>query len=148
MATGPLSLDDFKFLRLEAMPRSINMERQRSCEERSLHELEHGAPPPRPTIRNLEHLKIAENVETAFTSGKKNTSRLFSILETHHMMTEAWDALRQSLVYFRGQPVGTIAALDPSEDSLNYNQVLFFKVGELLIYAVYICFILQSVCNI
>ena len=41
----------------------------------------------------------------------------------HPMLFDAWEALKRSLVYFRGMPVGTIAALDPTEDSLNYNQV-------------------------
>ncbi|CAI5506114.1 unnamed protein product [Closterium sp. Naga37s-1] len=39
------------------------------------------------------------------------------------MVLEAWDALRVSQVLFRGRPVGTIAALDPSETALNYDQV-------------------------
>ena len=39
------------------------------------------------------------------------------------MIAEAWETLRRSLVYFRGQPVGTIAALDSSEEKLNYDQV-------------------------
>jgi hypothetical protein len=43
--------------------------------------------------------------------------------EPHPMIGDAWDALRRSLVFFRNKPVGTIAAMDPTEDSLNYNQV-------------------------
>jgi hypothetical protein len=40
-------------------------------------------------------------------------------------VNEAWEALRKSVVYFRGQPVGTIAATDhASEEVLNYDQVL------------------------
>lgn len=39
------------------------------------------------------------------------------------MFVDAWDCLRKSLVYYRGKPVGTIAAVDSSEDSLNYDQV-------------------------
>jgi hypothetical protein len=38
-------------------------------------------------------------------------------------VAEAWDALRRSLVVFRGQPVGTIAALDNTGEQLNYDQV-------------------------
>ncbi|KAJ0946590.1 putative beta-fructofuranosidase [Helianthus annuus] len=45
-------------------------------------------------------------------------------LEPHLMFVEAWDALRKTMVYFRGQPVGTIAALDNnSDEKLNYDQV-------------------------
>ncbi|KAL5765553.1 hypothetical protein ACOSP7_016170 [Xanthoceras sorbifolium] len=37
---------------------------------------------------------------------------------------EAWDLLRESIVYYCGNPVGTIAANDPSDSSiLNYDQV-------------------------
>uniref|UniRef100_A0A7N0V3S2 Alkaline/neutral invertase n=1 Tax=Kalanchoe fedtschenkoi TaxID=63787 RepID=A0A7N0V3S2_KALFE len=43
--------------------------------------------------------------------------------EPHPMVSEAWNALRRSLVLFRGQPVGTIAALDHSSEELNYDQV-------------------------
>ncbi|XP_023644007.1 probable alkaline/neutral invertase F [Capsella rubella] len=45
-------------------------------------------------------------------------------LDPNPMVTEAWEALCRSQVYFRGKPVGTIAAYDPaSEDALNYDQV-------------------------
>jgi len=37
---------------------------------------------------------------------------------------EAWELLRESIVYYCGHPVGTIAANDPSSTSiLNYDQV-------------------------
>lgn len=37
---------------------------------------------------------------------------------------EAWDLLRQSVVYYCGSPIGTIAANDPNSTSvLNYDQV-------------------------
>lgn len=40
------------------------------------------------------------------------------------MVADAWEALTRSIVYFRGQPVGTIAAYDhASEEVLNYDQV-------------------------
>ncbi|CAA7052394.1 unnamed protein product [Microthlaspi erraticum] len=52
---------------------------------------------------------------------------IFSIRDSfdiHPLVTEAWEALRRSQVYFRGQPVGTIAAYDhASEEVLNYDQV-------------------------
>ncbi|CAM0953511.1 unnamed protein product [Alopecurus aequalis] len=42
----------------------------------------------------------------------------------HTLVNEAWEALRKSVVFFRGQPVGTIAAVDhASEEVLNYDQV-------------------------
>ncbi|KAE8077402.1 hypothetical protein FH972_015969 [Carpinus fangiana] len=39
------------------------------------------------------------------------------------MMEEAWERVKKSYVYFKGQPVGTLAAMDPSAEDLNYNQV-------------------------
>lgn len=39
------------------------------------------------------------------------------------MMDEAWERLRSSFVYFQKKPVGTLAAVDPSAEALNYNQV-------------------------
>ena len=44
--------------------------------------------------------------------------------ERNATFLDAWDCLRKSIVYFRGDPVGTIAAMDPSENALNYDQVL------------------------
>jgi hypothetical protein len=34
----------------------------------------------------------------------------------------AWDALEQSIIYYQGRPVGTIAARDPDIAALNYDQ--------------------------
>lgn len=34
----------------------------------------------------------------------------------------AWDELRQSVIRYKGQPVGTVAARDPDSDTLNYDQ--------------------------
>lgn len=39
------------------------------------------------------------------------------------MIKEAWQRLENSIVYFNGLSVGTLAALDPNADALNYNQV-------------------------
>ncbi|GMH22540.1 hypothetical protein Nepgr_024383 [Nepenthes gracilis] len=39
------------------------------------------------------------------------------------MVDEAWESLKKSYVFFNGNPVGTLAALDPSVEALNYNQV-------------------------
>lgn len=35
---------------------------------------------------------------------------------------EAWSALEKSIIYYRGEPIGTIAALDPEIAALNYDQ--------------------------
>ncbi|KAE8728895.1 Cytosolic invertase 1 [Hibiscus syriacus] len=43
--------------------------------------------------------------------------------ENNAMMEEAWEALLKSYVYYKGLPVGTLAAMDPTAEALNYNQV-------------------------
>ncbi|KAK9910143.1 hypothetical protein M0R45_034118 [Rubus argutus] len=48
------------------------------------------------------------------------------------MVEEAWERLKKSFVYYRGKPVGTLAAMDPMAEALNYNQVFvrdFFPTG-------------------
>jgi hypothetical protein len=43
---------------------------------------------------------------------------------TKSIEDEAWDLLRQSVVFYCGSPIGTIAANDPNSTSvLNYDQV-------------------------
>lgn len=37
-------------------------------------------------------------------------------------MAEAWKALEDSIIYYYGEPVGTVAARDPDVEALNYNQ--------------------------
>jgi len=39
-----------------------------------------------------------------------------------HLVQDAWDLLEQSIVYYRGRPVGTVAARDPYVEALNYDQ--------------------------
>jgi hypothetical protein len=38
------------------------------------------------------------------------------------LVTEAWQHLEKSIIYYQGRPVGTIAANDPHLDALNYDQ--------------------------
>lgn len=38
------------------------------------------------------------------------------------MVDEAWKALEDSIIYYYGRPVGTVAARDPDVEALNYNQ--------------------------
>ncbi|GAU49689.1 hypothetical protein TSUD_91890 [Trifolium subterraneum] len=55
-----------------------------------------------------------------------NTTLLTKIslpLDPHPMISQAWESLKQSIVCFRGVPVGTIAALDNSDEKLNYDRV-------------------------
>ncbi|KAL3353855.1 hypothetical protein AABB24_018498, partial [Solanum stoloniferum] len=108
-------MDDFDLSKLLDKPR-INIERQRSFDERSLSELSIGL------SRGLD------NYENTYSPGRSGldtpASSARNSFEPHPMVAEAWDALRRSMVHFRGQPVGTIAAVDhAAEEVLNYDQV-------------------------
>lgn len=108
-------------------PRPLNMDRQRSLDEKSLSELSIGISPrhlPR-TVDNFS--RAVDHADFVYSPGRRsglNTPMSQHSFEPHPMVGEAWDALRRSLVYFRDRPVGTIAALDNSEEELNYDQVL------------------------
>ncbi|XP_021999909.1 probable alkaline/neutral invertase B isoform X1 [Helianthus annuus] len=101
-------------------PRRLNMERQRSFDERSLVEAS-----PRYTSW-AENGQRHIDLDSVFSPSKRspfNTPRGRYGYEAHPMFAEAWESLRKTMVYFRGQPVGTIAALDNSEEKQNYDQV-------------------------
>ncbi|KAL5201684.1 hypothetical protein ABZP36_036038 [Zizania latifolia] len=50
-------------------------------------------------------------------------SSAFHSFELYPIVGDALEVLRRSLVFFHGQPLGTIAAFDhASEEVLNYNQ--------------------------
>jgi hypothetical protein len=93
------------------------LERKRSFDEQSWSELSHR--------QNDGFDSVLQS--PAFPSGGFDSP--FSVAThfgggPHPLVNEAWEALRKSVVYFRGQPVGTIAALDhASEEVLNYDQV-------------------------
>jgi hypothetical protein len=114
--------DDFDLTHLLNKPR-INVERQRSFDDRSLSDVSYsgharggaggggfdGMYSPGGGLRSLV--------------GTPASSALHSF-EPHPIVGDAWEALRRSLVFFRGQPLGTIAAYDhASEEVLNYDQV-------------------------
>lgn len=42
--------------------------------------------------------------------------------ENDHLVTAAWEHLEKSVLFYRGQPVGTVAARDDTADALNYDQ--------------------------
>lgn len=109
-------MDDFDLSKLLDKPR-INIERKRSFDERSLSEL---------SIGLARGLDIYESSYSPIGRSTLDTpaSSARNSFEPHPMVAEAWEALRRSLVFFRGQPVGTIAAYDhSSEEVLNYDQV-------------------------
>ncbi|KAJ0257623.1 alkaline/neutral invertase D [Hirschfeldia incana] len=104
------SLSDVDDLsRLLDRPR-LNIERKRSFDERSFSE--------------MGILDSGINSPAGRSGWETPASSTRNSFEPHPMVAEAWDALRRSLVHFRGQPVGTIAAYDhASEEVLNYDQV-------------------------
>ncbi|KAG8368162.1 hypothetical protein BUALT_Bualt15G0016400 [Buddleja alternifolia] len=121
-------LDEFDFSRLPHRLRNLNLERQRSADQRPLAELALSYSPHPPSRAENFHRPF-DFLDSVFSPGKRsgfNTPRsLFGYGLNHEpnpMLAEAWDNLKRSLVYFRGQPVGTIAALDNSEENLNYDQ--------------------------
>lgn len=123
--TNEIEEDEFK--RLLDRPRPLNMERQRSFDERSLGDLAIGFSPRLSSRVSSENFaRLIDSFDQTPSPGRKsefNTPRSQNGFEQHPMVAEAWEALRRSLVYFRGQPVGTIAALDSTEENLNYDQV-------------------------
>lgn len=117
--TSSLETEDSDLLRMMNRPRPVNIERNRSFDERSFSELSTTLSPPR-----ISH--IFDFLDTTYSPGRWTGSpRSACGYETHPMVGEAWEALRRSLVHFRGNPVGTIAALDHSSEELNYDQVKF-----------------------
>ncbi|KAG6511949.1 probable alkaline/neutral invertase D [Zingiber officinale] len=108
--------DDLDLSRLPDKPK-LSIERQRSFDERSMSELSIN-------VRNLENydsLYSPVGFRSGFDTPASSARQSF---EPHPMIGEAWEALRKSLVYYRGHPVGTIAANDHgSEELLNYDQV-------------------------
>ncbi|KAF5183451.1 Alkaline/neutral invertase CINV2 [Thalictrum thalictroides] len=122
-------IDDYDyFSRLGDRPRTLNMDRKRSMDERSLNEITMGLSPPPYSSRNNEHFRSTDQFNNvgspaARRSGYTTPNANYSLEPQPHIVHEAWEALRRSLVSFRGKLVGTIAALDSSDSQLNYDQV-------------------------
>ncbi|XP_009790874.1 neutral/alkaline invertase 3, chloroplastic-like [Nicotiana sylvestris] len=74
-----------------------------------------------------EQMIKQENGAQLFSKGLKTAAMVNSALprtNTGSIEDEAWHFLRAAMVYYYGDPVGTIAANDPSEATmLNYDQV-------------------------
>lgn len=117
---------DDDFSRFSDIPKPIITERKRSFDEKSFSELSITMS-PRPFYRNTENSsRVFEPVDSIYSSGGRSgfdTPRSEAGFETHPIVSEAWEALRRSIVYFRNEPVGTIAAIDNGEEKLNYDQV-------------------------
>ncbi|KAK8648921.1 hypothetical protein V6N13_129663 [Hibiscus sabdariffa] len=94
--------EDPDVLQILERARAINVERNRSFEER------------------IDHF---EGLSPHGRRSGFNTPGSHTCFETQAMVAEAWENLRRSTVYYRSQPVGTIAAMDHSVEELNYDQV-------------------------
>ncbi|CAM8878932.1 unnamed protein product [Rhodiola kirilowii] len=63
-------------------------------------------------------------VTEADSASSKNQSDTETTSHSNDIEDEAWDLLRKSIVYYCGNPIGTIAANDPNDSGLlNYDQV-------------------------
>lgn len=115
--------EDIDILKLLDKPRPINIERKRSFDEKSFSDQFPNGLSPHQFCRNTENSLRAIDSPCRRSSLNTYTPRSHSYYDSHPIVCDAWDALRRSLVYFRDQPVGTIAALDHSVEGLNYDQV-------------------------
>ncbi|KAI8005377.1 putative alkaline/neutral invertase B [Camellia lanceoleosa] len=125
-------IEDTDLWQLLDKPRSINIERNRSFDERSFSEMSFSLSPPRHLFRSSENAasRVFDHIDSVYSPGRRSGigSPRISSVETHPIVFEAWESLRRSLVYFRGQPVGTIAAVDHSLENLNYDQVKLTRI--------------------
>ncbi|CAN6483014.1 unnamed protein product [Victoria cruziana] len=105
--------------------KSQQIDRQRSCEDFMMGESFHHNGSA--SSQFLECLKTTESPEMVSSPSKRPTSNaswvFHASLNQNHVVNEAWEMLRKSVVYFQGNMVGTVAALDQSVDTLNYDQV-------------------------
>lgn len=132
-------IGDLDLSRLLDKPRHINIERKRSFDERSFGEI--GISSPRQFYRSSNNSsRIFDSLGGLHSPARSgiSTPRSFTCVETHPIVSEAWLALQRSIVHFRGQPVGTIAALDHSSEELNYDQVYFPCALILIIIVIFI----------
>ncbi|GER57027.1 neutral invertase [Striga asiatica] len=126
-ASSIFEIGESDLSRLLERPRPVSIEKKRSFDERSFSEMSISSP-PRHLYKNNENSssRVFDTLGSIHSPGAKSgfsTPRSFSCVETHPVVAEAWVALQRSIVHFRGQPVGTIAALDHSTEELNYDQV-------------------------
>lgn len=136
-------MDDLDLTRALDKPR-LKIERKRSFDERSMSELSTGYT-RHDGLHDSTYSPRGRSVLDTPLSSARNS------FEPHPMMAEAWEALRRSMVFFRGQPVGTLAAVDNTTDEvLNYDQVtikstIFHLSESVKTFVKFQTFILESV---
>ncbi|KAJ1696342.1 hypothetical protein LUZ63_004854 [Rhynchospora breviuscula] len=114
--TSMAEQEDFDLSRLLNKPK-LNIDRQRSFDDRSLSEFSIGG-----NIKvGMDGYDYSPGMRSGFDTPLSSVRNSF---DPHPIVGEAWEALRRSVVHFKGLPVGTIAAYDhASEEVLNYDQV-------------------------
>jgi hypothetical protein len=103
--------------------RMHHIERHRSCVV-TLSDLE---------LNGLQPHRLQQTIEISKIPGGGSQCSLHEETPTdtnashrHAIADAAWEALKRSIVYFRGQPIGASAAIDKSQGAaLNYDQVTF-----------------------
>ena len=109
--------------KLERRTRMHHIERHRSCVV-TLSDME---------LNDLQPRRLLQTLEVSKSPGAGSQSSLHEETPTdtnashrRAIADAAWEALKRSIVYFRGQPIGTVAAIDKSQGAaLNYDQVTF-----------------------
>jgi hypothetical protein len=79
-----------------------------------------------PNVLEFQDLQQLKQEKEGFTSSGGNGALrdTFQNLNIDSIEDEAWELLRESVTYYCGSPIGTIAAKDPtSSNVLNYDQV-------------------------
>lgn len=79
-----------------------------------------------PNILEFQNVQQVEQEKKSFTSNGAAGTTIDSVSKAtvDCLEDEAWNLLRDSMVYYCGSPIGTIAANDPtSSNVLNYDQV-------------------------
>lgn len=129
-APSLFEIDDSDLSRLLEKPRHVNIERKRSFDERSFSEMSINMSPPRNNFYKMSDNSSRgfDNLDGVYSPGRWTGTPRSGYFEPHPIVGDAWEALRRSMVNFRGQPVGTIAALDNSSEELNYDQVDSFSL--------------------
>lgn len=123
-------LDEFDFSKFPQQPRLLKKEGDRLGSRLSLDKI---------SFSDLKCFSYQMSSETDSTSKLPHSDALPSSTvksdsdttssaeghETSPMISEAWEALKRAKLHFRGKAIGTIAAMDSSEEKLNYDQVIY-----------------------
>jgi hypothetical protein len=105
----------------EKRTRMHHIERHRSCVV-TLSDIE---------LNGLQPRRLLQTIEKSPGGGSQSSLHEETPTDTnashrHAIADAAWEALKRSIVYFRGQPIGTVAAIDKSQGAaLNYDQVTY-----------------------